>query len=70
MNYELKIAGSVKHNPKMSYSYVRAKRKVNKSVAQSQHSKRTEKPLETAEVPFEYFAFGRTLAGTLTESLL
>ena len=31
-NYEQKLAQNIKHNPKKFYSYLRSKRKVNKSV--------------------------------------
>ena len=56
--YEQKLAKHIKHNPKQFYSYLRSKRKVNKSVGSiidPANGKKTESPRETAQVFVEYF---------------
>jgi hypothetical protein len=70
-NYEQKLAQNIIHNPKF-YSYLRSKRKVNKSVGSVVNpvsSNRTDSPSETAQVFVDYFSsvFREETFGPLTE---
>ena len=71
-NYEQQLAQNIKHNPKKFYSYLRSKRKVNKSVGSVVNpvtGNRTDSPSETAQVFVDYFSsvFKEETFGPLTE---
>lgn len=58
-NYEQRLASNLKINPKMFYSYLRSKRKVNKSIGSvinPINGERTENASDTAQVFVKYFS--------------